>query len=70
MSTEEINVKRLETAPDIFDIELLQSIMGRPYRTCINLCHAKGFPARKIGRAWRISRVGLQKWIEREFCGE
>jgi hypothetical protein len=63
----DLTTKRLDSVPDIFGIETLQVILARPYRTCANLCRTTGFPARKIGREWRISRVGLQRWIEREF---
>lgn len=37
------------------------------YRTVLNLCHSRdrsGFPAQKFGRAWRISRDALKRWLD------
>ena len=35
-----------------------------------NLCQAKGFPAHKVGREWRISVSKFERWVETEFGGK
>lgn len=35
--------------------------------TIYTLVKSKGFPARKIGRDWKIHKERLDKWIEEQF---
>lgn len=43
----------------------------RSGEACVrNMCRIPGFPAMRIGgRAWRISRDGLKRWIEAQTEG-
>ncbi len=45
--------------------ELMQ--IGRD--TAYNLTHIPGFPAIRIGRSVRISREGLQSWLDKQNGG-
>ena len=34
--------------------------------TVYELVHREGFPSLRIGRAWRISRAGLETWVAKQ----
>jgi len=57
-------MKNWEDLPAILTIEEVATFLRRGYRCVLQLCHTTGFPAKRIGRAWRINRDGLRRWLE------
>lgn len=55
---------RLEDAPDLMLPDEAARVMRCGYRRALELCHAPGFPAMKIGRRYVISREGLRCWLQ------
>ena len=51
---------------DVYELAAMFCIGAQAAR---NMCHAKGFPARKIRGRWRINKDRLDKWIDTEFGG-
>ena len=51
---------------DVYELATMFDIGAQAAR---NMCHAKGFPARKIRGRWRINKDRLDKWIDTEFGG-
>ncbi len=47
-----------------YTVKELRKILNIPQVTAYELVRAEGFPSFRIGGRWRISRVGLEKWIE------
>lgn len=58
------------TGSMFIDIKELATMFGIGLHAARNMCHAKGFPARKIRGRWRISREKLERWIDTEFGGK
>lgn len=56
--------------PIILTLDQTAKILNRPYRTVLQLCHTPGFPARRLGRRWMVSRDGLRRWVEKYFVTE
>ena len=52
---------------DIYELAAMFDIRAQAAR---NMCHAKGFPARKIRGRWRVHKEKLQRWIDTEFGGK
>jgi excisionase family DNA binding protein len=61
--------KSWDELPAILTIEETARFLRRGYRCVLQLCHQKGFPSLRIGRAWRINRDGLRRWIESRADG-
>ena len=38
-------------------------LLNVPNAQAYILCKSKDFPAKKIGRHWRISKPGFEKWV-------
>lgn len=57
--------KDWDDLPAIMTIEETARFLRRGYRCVLELCHSKSFPAMRIGRAWRINRDGLRRWLDR-----
>ena len=52
---------------DIYELAAMFDIRAQAAR---NMCHAKGFPAKKIRGRWRVHKEKLQRWIDTEFGGK
>ncbi|MEW6573480.1 MAG: helix-turn-helix domain-containing protein [Bacillota bacterium] len=52
--------------PAILTLQEAAQFLRRGYRCVLALCHTRGFPAIRLGRAWRINRDGLRRWLEQE----
>ncbi|MCL6449563.1 MAG: helix-turn-helix domain-containing protein [Armatimonadetes bacterium] len=56
-----------DDAPVVMTLEQAAKILNRPYRTVLGLCHQRGFPARRLGKRWMVSRDGLRLWVKENF---
>lgn len=45
-----------------YTIEQAAEYIGVPRCQVYNLCKSEGFPAKKIGKQWRIHRKSLEEW--------
>ncbi len=52
--------------PPIMNLNDLAEFLDCGYKRALAMAHQKGFPSLKIGRGWRISRDGLQRWLEQQ----
>lgn len=60
---------KLDELPDILDLEHLQAFLGCGYRTALSLVHKPNFPSIRLGRRWKISKMGLARWLEQAENG-
>lgn len=49
-----------------YSVEEAAEVLGVSKRAVYNLAHRTDFPAFRIGGKWRIPKVSLAKWVERE----
>ncbi len=52
-----------------YTVKELRKILNIPQVTAYELVRAEGFPSFRIGGRWRISKAGLEKWIEQQVIG-
>jgi excisionase family DNA binding protein len=52
--------------PAVLNLQQAAAFMQIGYRRTLELCHSRGFPCLRLGRAFRISRDGLRKWLEQK----
>lgn len=56
------NRLRLEEVGDFFDPRILARLLGVAEGKAYALVKTKGFPARRVGRRWIISKVAFLNW--------
>ena len=57
-------VKDVQELPAILTVEQLQQLLGISRVKAYELTHSKGFPVIRIGRAVRVPREGLLRWLD------
>ncbi len=59
------NRGNLEDYPDILEAKDLAEYLNIGPRKALDLCHEKDFPAKRIGKCYKISKAGLQRWLDK-----
>lgn len=53
-----------EKIPAVLGVLEVAEILGIGRNTAYNLFHREDFPARRIGKSFRISRDAFRRWLE------
>ena len=59
-------VTDIQSLPAILTVEQLQDFLGISRPKAYELVHTKGFPTVRIGRAIRVPREALMRWIDEQ----
>jgi excisionase family DNA binding protein len=57
-------VTDLSTLPTVLTMREVIAVLGVCRQHAFALVRQPGFPAKKFGNQWRVSRDGLMRWLE------
>ena len=60
------SVRDIQLLPAILTVEQLQDFLGISRPKAYELVHTKGFPTVRLGRAIRVPREALMRWLEEQ----